>query len=977
MVGKSLGHYEILALLGAGGMGEVYLAEDSRLNRRVALKVLPSDMASDPLRRERFEREAKAVAALNHPNIVVLYTVEDVADVHFITMELVEGGTLLEAIPKGGLPIEKFLDLSVQLAEAIKVAHEHGIVHRDLKPTNIMLSEDGRVKVLDFGLAKLKFDPADVEDASEMPTAYVTEEGNVIGTVAYMSPEQLRGLEVDPRSDIFSLGVVLYEMATGDHPFKRESRMDTSNAILNEPTPVAQLSNAAPKGVALTIEKMLTKDLKGRHQSIGDVARELQECRAQLSSPASLGGQISVLGQMMRRPAVAIPSALVLIAGAFFGYRALEQASQVRWAREEALPEISQLVEEDRYRAAYALAVQAERYIPGDTILSEFLSEVSLTSSFATEPAGADVYYRAYDAVDEPWTHLGQSPVDNFRITKGIYRWRVEKDGYETVEFARASRATMPAQLNVALHEEGTYQTRTVEIPARRLSLELAGFNYQEYFDTPAYFVDKYEVTNQEFKEFVDGGGYENRDYWKHEFMGDGGSIPWEQAMERFEDTTGRRGPSTWAGGSYSPGHEEYPVTGVSWYEAAAYAEFRGKSLPTLYHWLGAAQVRHADWVAPRGNFLSGGPVPVGSRESVSPTGTHDMAGNVKEWCWNLSETEDRYIVGGAWIDDTYMFTYPEVRPPLDRSEVNGFRTVTYAAGDPEETLFRSIPLPNRNYVAPNPVDDEVFQLYAQQYDYDDTGLNDVVEATDAESFEHWTRERITFDAAYGDERMIAYLYLPKNADPPYQTVLYFPGTGTIRQSSSENIGPGFRGDFILMSGRAFVYPIYKSTYERQDGLMETWPDATVSFTEHAIMWVKDARRTIDYLLTREEIDAAKLGFYGFSWGGRMGPLVLAIEDRLRLGILESGALSLRDARPEAHQAHFAPRVTVPILMLNGEWDFLEPVNTAQNPLFELFGTPQANKKHQVFDAGHSPLPRNQVIQATLEWLDKYLGPVR
>jgi dienelactone hydrolase len=180
------------------------------------------------------------------------------------------------------------------------------------------------------------------------------------------------------------------------------------------------------------------------------------------------------------------------------------------------------------------------------------------------------------------------------------------------------------------------------------------------------------------------------------------------------------------------------------------------------------------------------------------------------------------------------------------------------------------------------------------------------------------------------------------------------------------------------MSGRAFVVPIYKSTYERQDGLDETWPDATRWFTEHAIMWVNDLRRTIDYLATRdEEFDMQRLGYYGFSWGGRMGPLVLAMEERLKLGILESGALSLRDAQPEAHQAHFAPRVTVPVLMLNGEWDFLEPVDTAQIPLFELFGTPAKDKDHILFEAGHSPLPRNQVTQATLKWLDKYLGPVR
>jgi tRNA A-37 threonylcarbamoyl transferase component Bud32/predicted esterase len=973
MVGTTISHYKVLEKIGEGGMGEVYLAQDTTLDRKVALKFLPEKLEQDSTAKKRFLREAKSAAALDHPFICHIHEVGETEGKSFIAMEYIQGTTLREKLTEGPVPLRNALETAGEIAEALEAAHKQKIVHRDLKPSNIMLTPDGHVKVMDFGLAK-RVTPA--EGQVEEITTALTRQGATLGTVPYMSPEQIRGQEVDTRSDIFSFGVVLYEMLTGSNPFKKRGSMETASAILSETPPPLPRTQEVPELLVKTVSNMLEKDRAQRYASIRDVGEALYECRAKLSLATSLPSQLKGFLRTFSRPAIAllvIPIALIALVT---GYWLFNRAAQVRWAREQAIPEIIQLADNDNYTAAYALALRAEQHLPDDAMLASMWPKISVSSSFVTEPPGADVYFRVYGALDDSWHHLGQTPVDNFRIARGVYRWRLEKEGYETVDFVQESRVSLPARLSVTLHEEGTNPPGMVEVPVKNLSLELAGFNYQEFFPSPAYFIDKYEVTNREFKEFVDSGGYETREYWKHEFVREGNTISWQEAMDQFRDTTGRPGPSTWEGGSYPEGQSNYPVGGVSWYEAAAYAEFRSKRLPTLYHWLGAAHVRLADHIAPLGNFMGDGPMPVGSREAMSPPGSHDMAGNVKEWCWNESALQERYIVGGAWIDDTYMFTYPEVRPPFDRSDVNGFRTVKYVGGDPEQVLTGPIPVPNRNYVAPDQVDDEVFQLYAEQYDYDPTPLNAVVEAVDGESFEHWSREKITFNAAYSDERVTAYLFLPKNVKPPYQTVLYFPGTDTIRAPSSGNLGPGFRGDFLVMSGRAFVYPIYKSTFERQDGLTETWPDATRSFTDHVIMWVNDARRTIDYLETRKEIDVDKLAYYGFSWGGRMGPIVLSLEKRLKLGVLESGALSLRDARPEAHQALFAPRVTAPVLMLNGEYDFLEPVETAQKPLFDLFGTPDEHKDHIIFDAGHSSLPRNQVVQATLAWLDKYFGPV-
>jgi len=274
--GQALGHYRILRQLGAGGMGEVYEAEDTKLGRRVALKVLPEETARDPQRRERFEREAKAVAALNHPNIVTIYSVERANEVEFITMELLEGQTLRQLLPPGGLPLGKLLELSIPLAEAVAAAHQQGITHRDLKPENILVGRDGKVKVLDFGLAKVEGAFGDTGQGSRMPTRALTEEGRIVGTVAYMSPEQAEGKPVDPHSDVFTLGTILYEMSTGERPFKGGTAVSILSSILKDnPPPVTQIKTTLPRDLARIVNRCLMKDPARRFQSAQGLAAEL------------------------------------------------------------------------------------------------------------------------------------------------------------------------------------------------------------------------------------------------------------------------------------------------------------------------------------------------------------------------------------------------------------------------------------------------------------------------------------------------------------------------------------------------------------------------------------------------------------------------------------------------------------------------------------------------------------------------------
>ncbi len=311
--GARLGPYEIVSFLGAGGMGEVYRAKDTRLLREVAIKVLPAEIASDRERLKRFEREARAASALNHPNIVTIHDIGSSDGVSYIAMELVEGDSLRKLLAGGALAVKKLLPIAAQIADGLARAHEAGIVHRDLKPENVMVGKDGRVKILDFGLAKRRVVPVS-PDETATPTETVTDAGVVLGTVGYMSPEQVAGRELDHRSDQFSFGALVYEMATGRRAFQKKTAAETMTAILNEePEPLAATGPQAPTLLRWVVERCLAKEPEGRYAATRDLARDLATIRDRLSEAGS--GE-SPLAPRRRRPRAVAPAAVAAVLAA-------------------------------------------------------------------------------------------------------------------------------------------------------------------------------------------------------------------------------------------------------------------------------------------------------------------------------------------------------------------------------------------------------------------------------------------------------------------------------------------------------------------------------------------------------------------------------------------------------------------------------------------------------------------------------------
>src|SRR5215510_12497924 len=288
--GQSIGHYKIIELLGTGGMGEVYLAQDTTLGRRVALKLLPAQFTKDPDRLRRFEQEARAASALNHPNILVIYEIGKEGDTYFIATEFVEGETLRQRLAQSGMSLGETLDIATQVTSALAAAHQAGIIHRDIKPENIIQRPDGYIKLLDFGLAKLMDQQSPVADApGPMPASIQTTAGMVMGTVTYMSPEQARALGVDARSDILSLGAVIYEIATGSVPFDGPTASDVIVSILEkEPAPLSQCAPEAPAELERIVKKALAKDRNERYQTAGDLLIDLKNLKQEIELQARL-----------------------------------------------------------------------------------------------------------------------------------------------------------------------------------------------------------------------------------------------------------------------------------------------------------------------------------------------------------------------------------------------------------------------------------------------------------------------------------------------------------------------------------------------------------------------------------------------------------------------------------------------------------------------------------------------------------------
>lgn len=948
--------YQIEREIGRGGMATVYLAHDLKHNRQVAVKVLDPDLAQT-LGAGRFLREIEMAAKLTHPHILPLHDSGEADGLLFYVMPYVRGESLRDRLTAGGpLPFEEAVQIALEVADALAYAHDEGVIHRDVKPANILL-EAGHAVLADFGIAQA---------VAEAEATRLTKTGTSLGTVQYMSPEQVAAeLELDARTDVYSLGCVLFEMLAGEPPFSGA----TPHAVIakqatGQAPEVRQLRSEVSPSIEAAIQKALAFSKTDRFDTAGDLKKALETARGTLESPFSKKPGVPLL--------LGSGVVLLLLIGSWFlnQDRTRSRRDEI-WALSVAIPEAERLAEEGRVGEAFTLAQQASALV-GDSLLDGLWPLISLQVSITSDPSGAQVLRRPYGVSDTTWVPLGTTPLESQRLPREASILRFELEGY-----LPAIRAGLPQDLGepVPLLAEGTVPEGLIRIPEARYSARYASptfFHTDSVFLGP-YLIDEFEVTNREYKEFVDAGGYQSPEYWEVPFERDGATIGWDEAIAEFRDRTGRPSPSTWAVSDYPDGEADFPVTGISWYEAAAYARFVGRELPTVYHWYRAVGWRLGPWLLSGSNVESDGPAPVGTHYGISHFGLRDVLGNAREWVHNASG-DRRYILGGGWTDSGWGLVGAQATTPWDRSPTNGVRLVTYLTDGAELDRAKDpIVRFTRDFYNEIPVSNDAFETFLQLYRYDPIPLNPVVEVSD--TAEDWIRERITFDAAYGGERMVLYLHKPRGTQPPFQTVVYFPGSNAIGQPSIE--GSSIRAiEFITKSGRAFAYPVLKSTFERSDGFRYRRQDETNAHREHVIQWAKDIQRTIDYLETRPDIETQNLAYLGFSWGGLMGGIMLAVEKRFRAGILYVAGLSALPTQPVVDPFNFLSRISTPVLMLNGEYDYIFPYETSAKPMFDLLGTEDAHKRH-VSAATQHTVPYDLLVEETLAWLDRYLGPVQ
>jgi dienelactone hydrolase len=444
-------------------------------------------------------------------------------------------------------------------------------------------------------------------------------------------------------------------------------------------------------------------------------------------------------------------------------------------------------------------------------------------------------------------------------------------------------------------------------------------------------------------------------------------TLSWEDAMARFRDQTGQPGPAGWIMGEYPEGQEHWPVNGISWFEAAACARFMEKELPTVYHWSYLSELHATPELVKHGNFDSKTLAPVGSYNNMTRFGTYDLPGNLSEWNFN-ARANYRAILGGNYREPSYFYNDIYYISPWTRSDRIGFRGMRYISDTLKQELTAPNPNPIRDFSATQAVSDEVFEVYLNRYAYEKADLNPRVSARIDST--DWILESVFVDVPYEDLPLQLLIYLPKNCDPPYQSVIYWPGDDPLYADALEDVTIGGMFDFFMKSGRAFVWPIVYGTYGRRSFVPHNAQTRILRGTYQLI----DFQIACDYLESREDVDMEKLAYFGISWGGFVAPYVLAIEQRVKAGILAAFGVLSDGQNPEYDQITYLSRVRIPMLMMNGKYDFDFTLET-QQAFYDFLGTPEKDKHWLLYEHVHGA-PKPDLINESLSFLDTYFGPV-
>ncbi|WP_231616157.1 protein kinase domain-containing protein [Novipirellula artificiosorum] len=990
--GTQIGRYKLLQEIGEGGMGVVFMAEQEHpVRRKVALKIIKPGMDTKQVI-ARFEAEEQALALMDHPNIArVLDAGSTDTGRPFFVMELVRGVPITNYCDKNQLTPTERIRLFIDVCMAVHHAHYKGIIHRDIKPSNVLISlHDGKpvVKIIDFGVAKA------INQRLTERTLF-TELEQLVGTPLYMSPEQaeMSGLDVDTRTDVYSLGVLLYELLTGTTPFDRDRlnsvSYDEVRRIIREVEPpkpstristlgetlstICELRKTEPNRLSLLIRgdldwvvmKALEKDRTRRYDSAKALADDLSHYLADEPVEASPPSKTYRLKKSIRRHRLGVTYSIIAIFfigivslvlyKSFLAHIDSEKAAQIAAERDrahkESIPAIRQLLAEEKYAEAYSVARRTQKLLPDDPTLLDLWDQTAIIANVTSEPSGAQVFVRDWRDENSTWADLGTTPLERVRIPRGPLLWQFKKEGHAPLVTVRELEARGTTSVNL---------DSTSQLPPGTVRVVPGD-------DRRPFFVDKFEVTNRQFKEFVDAGGYERQEFWQHGFIDDGKKISWKEGIQRFTDSTDQLGPATWSEGGYADEMSDHPVAGVSWYEAAAYAAYAKKSLLTVEDWDLAANRTDFKYIVPYANFSGEGSQEVGVNHGIGKYEVYDIAGNVKEWCVTPNIDGLRCMRGGAWDEPDYAFGVIETHSPFARDETFGIRCAKY------DELPEVVVHAEANFTPPTyvPTAQEISQ-FSLAFDYEkDLPLNVELVSRTAE-IDGLVHETLRINTAYDGERMTLHMFLPPRRSAPFKTIVYFLGVGTRQHLRFADATRGIDWRLpasIAKSGRAVCWPEIQGTFGRQDH--------HVSGATADIHRTKDIFRAIDYLEKRGDIDMESLSYLGFSWGAGHGPRIAVLEDRLKSCVFLAGGLFVGPT-PETSPANYAPHISIPVLMVNGAHD-QHPLGKKRDLLFNRI--PPSVRSRTYIDSAHANFQTSDVIDQLDAWeptrLDAIAGTKR
>ena len=641
----------------------------------------------------------------------------------------------------------------------------------------------------------------------------------------------------------------------------------------------------------------------------------------------------------------------------------------------DILPKISTAYDKGDIYYVFKTTKELLKEYPENKIIYDFLRKSSRVVDVESDLPNTDVYIK-YGS-DSVWNYVGIAPIDTIYVPnlrfENDFNLKLVRDDIEYIGEDE---------------ESGIFSLRYLDKTPERYIFKNSIKSERMFFpccdlgevDIEAFAISKYEVSNIEFKEFVDGGGYENPNFWDFPIIIKGKKYTYENTISNFTDKFGKFGPANWSYGQFPSGRGNFPVSHISWFEARAYANYKGRKLPNLFQWLYSAKLSGWDLIQlpnlDNANFNNYGTVEIDEQIKGSKL-VPNIAGNVREWVTNPDSDFNYSALGGSYNDPTYSFNSYYSLSPFVRTSENGFRLVkSFSKNDKiQDNLTIKY---DKNYIRDfdkeEDVSDEIFQYYKSQFDFEDYPMDVLLENIPTTE-RGYKIERFEMDTPYkSDERLFGFIIYKSKFKNNLKPIINYPTAGGLFDKTTENLKKYSIRDskFLLDEGYAVIFPVYHSTYSRNRTIDTWWPNKSEEYKQTILKIGKDFKRVIDYIETRNEFDISRLSYQGYSWGSVSSNYLLAIDERVKSASIFVGGLMLQKSKKEIEPHIYLRRIKIPILHIVGKSDGFFDHEKSFKPWNKLIGTPEKDKMNIILENTGHGLPKDTIIKYQLEFLKKY-----